>query len=232
MRIHFLQHVPFEDLASMESWAVSRGHAISRTRLFSDEELADLSSFDWLIIMGGPMNIYQEEIYAWLAKEKEYIRQAISGGKIVLGVCLGAQLISDVLGGRVTKNRHKEIGWFPVQLTKEGRDSPIFSSLPDSFGALHWHGDTFSIPPGASRMAESDACSNQAFVLGRAIGLQFHLESNTASIRRLLENCADELTEGPYVQSPEDLAACRDGFDQVNGLMERLLNRIESELGP
>jgi len=81
-------------------------------------------------------------------------------------------------------------------------------------------------------MAESDACSNQAFVLGRAIGLQFHLESNPASIRRLLENCADELTEGPYVQSPEDVAGCRDGFDQVNGLMERLLNRIESELGP
>ena len=167
MRIHYLQHVPFEDLANMESWASSRGHALSKTRLFSGERLPPPSSFDWLIIMGGPMNIYEEERYAWLAEEKEFIKKAVYSGKIVLGVCLGAQLISDVLGGLVTKNRYKEIGWFPVRLTEEGQASPVFSSLPDRFPALHWHGDTFSIPPGASRMAESDAAPIRPLYWGR-----------------------------------------------------------------
>jgi len=231
MRIHYLQHVPFEDLAGMESWALSRCHALSRTRLFCGEELPDPSSFDWLIIMGGPMNIYQEDKYSWLAKEKELIGRAISGGKIVLGVCLGAQMISDVLGGVVTKNRYKEIGWFPVRLTEAGRASPVFSVLPDSFVALHWHGDTFSIPPGAARTAESDACPNQAFILGKAIGLQFHLETTPESMKRLLVNCSDDLAAGPYVQEPQALASGGDGYDCAGSLMERLLDRIESELG-
>ena len=232
MRIHYLQHVPFEDLASMESWAASRGHTLSRTRLFSGERLPDLSSFDWLVVTGGPMNIYQEDRYAWLAEEKEFIGRAISGGKIVLGVCLGAQLISSVLGGMVTKNRYREIGWFQVRLTEEGRASSVFSVLPDRFVALHWHGDTFSIPPGASRMAESDACPNQAFILGKAIGLQFHLESNPESMKRLIDHCAEEMTAGPYVQMPEDLAAARESYDGLRELMESLLDRIERELGP
>ena len=231
MRIHYLQHVPFEDLANMESWASSRGHALSKTRLFSGERLPPPSSFDWLIIMGGPMNIYEEERYAWLAEEKEFIKKAVYGGKIVLGICLGAQLISDVLGGLVTKNRYKEIGWFPVRLTEEGQASPIFSGLPDRFPALHWHGDTFSIPPGASRMAESDACPNQAFILGKAIGLQFHLESNPESMKRLIDHCAEEMAAGPYVQMPEDLAAAQESYDGLRVLMESLLDRIERELG-
>jgi GMP synthase-like glutamine amidotransferase len=200
--------------------------------LFSGERLPDLSSFDWLVVTGGPMNIYQEDRYAWLAEEKEFIGRAISGGKIVLGVCLGAQLISSVLGGMVTKNRYREIGWFQVRLTEEGRASSVFSVLPDRFVALHWHGDTFSIPPGAMRVAESDACPNQAFILGKAIGLQFHLETSPESIKRLLENCGDELAEGHYVQRPEDLAAGQDCFDGLQGLMVRLLDRIEIDLGP
>lgn len=230
MRIHYLQHVPFEDLANIEGWARSRGHDLSRTLLFSDEEFPDQSGFDWLIIMGGPMNIYEHEMYPWLAKEKEFIRLAVAGGKIVLGICLGAQLISDVLGGRVTKNSCREIGWFPVRLTEAGRASSIFSALPDEFAALHWHGDTFSVPPGALRLAESDACANQAFILGKAVGLQFHLESSMESVDRLLENCGDELTEGPYVQKPGDLANQKE-LGGIRELMELLLDRIEKELG-
>lgn len=231
MRIHYLQHVPFEDLANIEAWARSRGHYLTCTMLFADETLPDLSSFDWLIIMGGPMNIYEHDRYPWLLREKEFIRQAVAGGKIVLGICLGAQLISDVLGGKVTGNRFREIGWFPVSLTAEGISSSIFSVLPERFVALHWHGDTFSIPSGASRTAESEACSNQAFILGRAVGLQFHLESSKDSIDHLLENCADELTEGPYVQKPREIDAPAERYDQIEGLMERLLDRIEMEFG-
>jgi len=232
MKIHYLQHVPFEDLANIEAWAKSRGHDITRTQLFSDEALPKMADFDWLIIMGGPMNIYEDDKYPWLSREKEFIRLAIAGDKIVLGICLGAQLMADVLGGIVRRNEYREIGWFSVSLTKEGILSPIFSVLPQRFVALHWHGDTFEIPSGAVRTAESRACKNQAFMQGKAIGLQFHLESSSDSIDHLLQNCADELTEGPYVQRPEELSAHAEQFSQIRGLMEQFLDRVEEELGP
>lgn len=232
MRIHCIQHVPFEGPANIENWAALRCHAVTRTRLFRDEPLPELSDFEWLIVMGGPMNIYEHERYPWLVREKEFLKRAISSGKIVLGICLGAQLISDVMGGRVSRNRYREIGWFQVRLTAEGRASEIFSSLPDAFTALHWHGDAFSIPPGAVRAAESDACSNQAFVLGRAIGLQFHLESNQESMKGLLENCGDELIDGEYVQGAAELTERPGGFDEIRGLMDALLDQIEAVFGP
>ena len=140
--------------------------------------------------------------------------------------------MADVLGGIVRKNENREIGWFQVSLTKEGSLSPFFAVLPERFTALHWHGDTFDIPPGSMRTAESRACSNQAFVLGKAIGLQFHLESSQDSIDHLLQNCADELTEGPYVQRPEELSAHLDRFSQIQGLMEQFLDKVEEVLGP
>lgn len=232
MKIHYIQHVPFEDLANIEAWAKSRGHEITRTRLFSEEALPEMAYFDWLIIMGGPMNIYEHDKYPWLVREKEFIRQAIASDKIVLGICLGAQLMADVMGGSVRKNEYREIGWFPVSLTKEAKASPIFRVLPDRFVALHWHGDTFEIPPGAVRTAESRACINQAFVKGKAVGLQFHLESSRESIARLLESSADELTAGPYVQRPEELSAGPDRYSRIQGLMERFLDKMEDELGP
>ena len=114
MRIHSLEHEPFEGLANIEVWAKSRGYSISRTLLFNNEELPDISDFDWLVIMGGSMNIYEEEKYPWLREEKDFIAEAIAAKKIVLGVCLGSQLAADVLGGRVSRNKYKEIGWFPV----------------------------------------------------------------------------------------------------------------------
>jgi GMP synthase-like glutamine amidotransferase len=232
MKIHYLQHVPFEDLANIESWAKSRGHEVSRTRLFSDEALPEMAHFDWLITMGGPMNIYEHDKYPWLVREKEFIRQAIACSKMVLGICLGAQIMADVLGGKVRRNEDREIGWFPVSLTKEGKASPIFAVLPERFTALHWHGDTFDIPPGAVRTAESQACTNQAFVQGKAIGLQFHLESSQESIARLVQSCAGEMTVGTYVQRPEELSAHPNQFSLLRGLMELFLDKMETELGP
>jgi len=219
MRIHYLQHVPFEDLASIKAWAKDRGHDLSQTLLFRDDPFPDTQDFDWLIIMGGPMNIYEHEKYPWLIREKEFIRRAIAEGKIVLGICLGAQLMADVLGGRVQRNKHREIGWHQVQLTPEAKASPVFQVLPENFMAFHWHGDTFENPPGAVRMAKSLACKNQAFQLGKAVGLQFHLESSRDSIDHLLQNCAEELTEGQYVQRPKELLAHLDRFLEIQASM-------------
>ncbi len=227
MKIHYLQHVPFEDLANIEKWAENRGHDISRTLLFSDDGLPKLEEFDWLIIMGGPMNIYEHSKYPWLIQEKKFIGDVIKGGKVVLGICLGAQLMADVLGGKVIKNEYREIGWHNVRLTPGAKNSRIFGFLPDEFPAFHWHGDTFTIPPGAIHTVESKACKNQAFENGKAIGLQFHLESSIDSIDHLISNCSDELVGGTYVQSPEELLSHLDNLFEINGLMERFLDNME-----
>jgi GMP synthase-like glutamine amidotransferase len=229
MRIHSLEHEPFEGLANIEVWAKNRGHGITRTFLFKNEELPGIDEFDWLFIMGGSMNIYEEEKYPWLASEKNFITEAIANKKIVLGVCLGSQLIADVLGGKVSKNKHKEIGWFPVTLTEEARTSSIFSSFPPAFTAFHWHGDTFSIPSGAVRIAQSKACANQAFEYGRTVGLQFHLEYSAKSIDLMFRNCADEIVEGRYIQKPDEIISQNNNVVETQKLLNLLLDNMEKE---
>jgi GMP synthase-like glutamine amidotransferase len=227
MRIHSLQHVSFENLANIRKWAEKKGWPVSRTLLSAKESFPGLDDFDWLVIMGGPMNIYEETQHPWLAAEKSFITEAIKAGKVVLGICLGAQLIADVLGGKVTQNLHKEIGWYPVELTAAGEKSAVFASFPAQFPAFHWHGDTFAIPPGAVHLARSAACANQAFSYQeRVIGLQFHLESSLEAIQLLSENCGDELEPGRYMQSAAEMASPSE-VARMEKLMGFLLANLE-----
>lgn len=233
MRVHYLQHVSFEGPANIESWAKKQGWEVAGTHMYRSDRLPSMDEFDWLVIMGGPMNIYEEDEFPWLTSEKEFIRQAVESDKIVLGICLGAQLIADALGGRVFRNRYKEIGWFPVTLTQQATSSPPFQGLPDRFAAFHWHGDTFSLPPGAVMLAESEACPAQAYSLreGRVVGLQFHLESTTESVRSLIQNCADDMVEGPYVQHPSAILENMDRFSRIHETMVRMLENIRGLSG-
>lgn len=228
MKIHYFQHVPFEGLGCIGQWAAEKGHAVSATRFYLDEPVPRAEEIDWLVVMGGPMNIYEEAEYPWLAHEKQFIGEAIRGGKAVIGVCLGAQLIADVLGGPVTRNAHKEIGWFPIELTPEAGASDLFGFLPPRLTVLHWHGDTFALPPGAVRIARSEACENQAFLFGgRVVGLQFHLEFTRESLEAILPNCAGELVEGKYIQSAEEMRRLGDGkFEKINAAMRGVLDRL------
>jgi len=228
MRLHYLQHVPFEDLANIKVWAERKDYSISRTLLFNGERLPDTGDFDWLVIMGGSMNIYEDDKYPWLIEEKKFIEKAIANRKIVLGVCLGAQLIADVLGSVVYKNEYKEIGWFPVSLTQESRKSALFNTLPDDFTAFHWHGDTFDLPDGATRIAENEGCANQAFEYNcRVIGFQFHLESSIESINLLLQNCGDEIVAGKYIQTPDEMLSLKHNVQEINRIMDLLLDNME-----
>ncbi len=227
MRIHSLEHEPFEGMANIELWAKNRGHSISRTLFFNNEELPEMNDFDWLFIMGGSMNIYEEEKYPWLREEKNLIAEAIASKKIILGVCLGAQLVADVLGSSVSKNRYDEIGWFPVTLTEEGRNSSIFFSFPGTFTAFHWHGDTFRIPPDAKRIAQSEGCANQAFEFGKTIGLQFHLEYSVESIDLMFRNCGNEIVEGRYIQKPDKIISQNNNVVETQRLLNLLLDNIE-----
>jgi GMP synthase-like glutamine amidotransferase len=227
MRLHYFQHVPFEGLGSIESWAKDMGHDITLTRLFAKDPFPNLDDIDLLVVMGGPMGIYEEHKYPWLFKEKKYIDQAIVNGKIVLGICLGAQLIADVLGAKVYPNTYKEIGWFPIQKTRDTAETRIADFLPEQIDVFHWHGDMFEIPLGAVHIAKSAACENQGFIYdNQVVALQFHLETIEQSARDLIANCENDLTEGPFIQSPEAILTDISRFKKINVLMSELLNHL------
>ena len=222
MKLHYLQHVSFEGIGYIEEWARGRNMDIECTRLFAGDLLPPMEGFDWLVIMGGPMGIYDHKEYPWLIDEKSFIRQAIDAGKTVVGICQGAQLIADVLGARVYPGEHKEIGWFPIRRTK---DAPTW--LPAEILVFHWHGDTFYLPEGAVHLASSDACKNQGFIYkDRVIGLQFHLETTETSMEALIENCSHELVDAPYIQTSNHMRTECTNIPNINTAMAGLLNYL------
>jgi GMP synthase-like glutamine amidotransferase len=241
MRVHYLQHVSFEGIGSIGEWAVLRGHVLTGAEMFraarseppgmagpAMPRQADLDNLDLLVVMGGPMNVYQEAEYPWLVAEKVFIAAAIGAGKPVLGICLGAQLIAAALGGTVSKGAQPEIGWYPVELTSEGRGLPLFAGFPIRFTALHWHGDTFSIPPGATHVASSAACANQAFAYdgGRVVGLQFHLEETRETLSQLIDNAGGELVQGGWIATSEELLAPEAPFALCREMLFSLLDAM------
>jgi GMP synthase (glutamine-hydrolysing) len=176
------------------------------------------------------MNMYEETTYPWLAAEKKFIERAISCHKPILGVCLGAQLLAVVLGGSVTQMLDREIGWFPVELTRAGRDSGLLRDVPKRFMAFHWHGDCFSIPRGAVHVARSDACDEQAFIYGNHVaGLQFHLEPSRESVAAMIRNCGEDLCCGPYIQDPQAIEDCTDHFSTAQRLLFKVLDNLNCE---
>lgn len=227
MKIHVLQHVPFEDEAHIGVWADAKGFPLTRTAFFRGDTLPPPDKIELLVVMGGPMGVYDENDFPWLADEKRFIGNAVSSGKKVIGICLGAQLIAAALGARVYRNLHREIGWFPVRVLPGAAGDPLVSLFPAEFMAFHWHGDTFDIPAGARHWAESAACPGQSFSLGnRVVALQFHLETTARSIGSLLENCRDELTGGPYMQDETSISGSAALIGGANALMEKVLDHL------
>jgi GMP synthase-like glutamine amidotransferase len=227
MRLHWIQHAPFEGLGAIESWVDARGHDLSATRMWCPEPLPAPSDYDGLIVMGGPMSVHDETQHRWLVAEKRFVEQAIHADKPILGVCLGAQMIAHVLGARVVPNAFKEIGWFPVSLTGEARRLDLFRALPDRFDPFHWHGETFDVPHGATRAAFSQACPNQAFLYGsRVLALQFHLEMTREGIQTLVDHCSGDLVTGPYVEPAGAMLNHSGAHARAHGLLEGLLDRL------
>jgi len=235
MRVHCFQHVPFEGLGSITGWLESRAARVTSTRFFAESRLPGMADIDWLIVLGGPMSANDEESCPWLGREKRFIAEAVAGGKIVLGICLGAQLIASALGARVYPNPQPEIGWFPIE-----RTGPAEIALPGRVFAppadgnaqaradvFHWHGETFDLPPGALGFARSEACENQAFVIGdRVVGFQFHLETTPMAARAMIAACGSELVPGRFVQTEEQILAAMENFDRINALMAGVLESL------
>jgi GMP synthase (glutamine-hydrolysing) len=227
MKAHVFQHVPFEWLGSIEPWFKSEKFDVEATRFFRNEAPPKHTEFDWLIVLGGPMNIYQYDEYPWLRDEKDVIARALERGKTVLGICLGAQLIADVLGAETSRNHEREIGWFPVEFHDEIREHPAFKDLEKEQTVFHWHGDTFDIPDGAVEVAQSAGCKNQGFLYGdNVLGIQFHMETTESAARDLIEHSLHEITSGSYVQQPEYILTQSHLFKQINVQMDNLLNGL------
>lgn len=223
MRVHYLQHVPFEGLGSIESLLVAQGCTLSRTCMYQTRPLPSVYALDALIVMGGPMAVHDEDSYPWLTLEKEFIASAIRREIPVFGVCLGAQLIAEVLGAPVTRNMCEEIGWFPVKRIETLSDERI-KNLPISFHALHWHGDTFAVPSGATNFISSEGCANQAFVYGKnVLGLQFHLEMLPSHIRSIYQACGKPEKSGSYIQSLDEMLAPADNFRHAGKILEEFV---------
>jgi GMP synthase-like glutamine amidotransferase len=205
MRLLVLQHVACEGPGSIALWADRHQHQLSILRVDQATALPALANVDWLVILGGPMGVWQEEHYPWLRDEKRFIRDFIATGKPVLGICLGAQLIAAALGASVQPHRQAEIGWFPVELTPAGASHPLLAGIQTPFTPLHWHGDTYALPQGAVQLAKSAACEQQAYAIGtQVLALQFHLEMRLEEVERLLAFTGD-LPTGPWVMSATQL---------------------------
>jgi GMP synthase-like glutamine amidotransferase len=227
MRVHVIQHVAFEGPGAIGEWARERGHSVAVTEQFSGGRLPGINEFDFLVLMGGPMSANDDAHFAWLAPEKKLIGEAVRRQKAILGVCLGAQLIASVLGARVYKNQHKEIGWFPVRLVPEAAGSRLFSGLPAVMTVLHWHGETFDLPQGAVHLAESDGCRNQAFELdGRALALQFHLEVQPEGLEKLIENSAGDIDSGAFIQSAAEMRGSAHLSQSLRPALYAILDRM------
>ncbi len=154
------------------------------------------------------MSANDEDSLPWIAAEIALMREAISAGRRLLGICLGAQLIARTLGGAVRPSAHKEIGWWPILPAAGGEGSALWRTAPETAVVLHWHGETFDVPAGGTRLAASAACPNQAFEWGpRVLALQFHLEATRPLIASWLRQGAEEMAaaRGPWVQAAADL---------------------------
>ncbi len=227
MRIHSLQHVPFEDIGSLIKDIQKHEFSLSTTHWYKGDEAPALESFDVLIVMGGPMGVYDEEIYPWLAAEKKFIARAIAANKKIIGICLGAQLVACVLGAKVSRNPHREIGWFPLKISEGTSDHPIAKILAKYINVFHWHGDTFELPATAQLIASSEACKHQAYVIDKRIyGFQFHLETTETSASALIENCAEDLDESTYVQTADEILKDKQKFIAINQAMSEVFNQI------
>lgn len=228
MDILSFHHVPFEGLGSMIPLIRKGNHSLRSVNLWEGGVLPDPGDFHLLIVMGGPMAVGDVEAYPWLVEEKRFIREAVEGGMKVLGICLGAQLIAEALGGSVSPGTHREIGRHDVIKGPAAEHCALGRALPERFPAFHWHGDCFSIPPGAVPLGCSEACAAQGFVHeDRIVALQFHLEATPDSAAALIRNCPDELAAGgPYVQSPDIIAGTPRDFEEMNSLMELVWNTL------
>ena len=189
MSVLIIKHVDLEGPGLIEDYLKQEKIPYQILNLNTGVRFPKLDGFTHIVILGGPMNVYEEDRYPFLKNEDLFIKEAIQRGKSVLGICLGAQLIAKALGAKVFKAPLKEIGWYDVSLTEDGSKDSLFSHLPKTLSVFQWHEDTFEMPNAGKLIATSTSVPHQAFRYGEnAYGLQFHLEVTEKMIREWMES--------------------------------------------
>lgn len=226
MKIHIIQHVSFEPAGMIADWAKLHQYSLSYSFLFEKEIYwPAVNDVDLLVIMGGPMGVNEEDKFDWLKEEKRFIKDVIAADKIVLGICLGSQLLAEALGAKVYPASEKEIGFFPVTKTTAGKADKVFGAVPESWNVFHWHGDTFDLPDGASHLFTSTACIQQVFRKGKYTGIQFHPELDTALLQSMITNERHELIKARYVQTEEEIMS-NNITEQNRAYLYEILTRL------
>ena len=234
-----LRHMPREDLGAIASHLSNAGLTWEYLDTIGKADSApaeiakpDLRRLAGMIVLGGPMNVDEVEKYPVLGQELQWIREVLTLGLPLLGVCLGAQLLAKALGARVYPNQVKEIGWYELEMLPATAEDPLFAGCAQRGTVFQWHGDTFDLPPGARRLARSAQCRHQAFSYGpAAYGLQFHIEMTAEMIDDWLaapENCA-ELAAFDYIAPAAILAATAESLPKMRLLGDRVLSRFAAQ---
>ena len=232
MKIHIVMHESFEAPAAIESWAKSKRHDISYTRLYQSDQLPDNpDNLDFLIVMGGPQSpatSLTECAHFDAKKEIAFITSAIKADKILLGVCLGAQMIGEALGAKFEHSPQREIGVFELALTEAGKRDQIFSTFPEKFSVGHWHGDMPGLTFESEVLAYSEGCPRQIIRYGpRIYGFQCHFEFTPEAIEGMIENNASELEVYKTLTYSENAGRLRShDFKDINALLSKFLDYL------
>ncbi|MGQ4810423.1 hypothetical protein NKDENANG_03889 [Candidatus Entotheonellaceae bacterium PAL068K] len=233
MRVLVLQHIAVEGPGVLASCLETRGWELETVGLYAGAPLpAHPRRYRAIIVMGGPMGVYDEAEYPFLLQEHRFLERALDHEVPLLGICLGSQLLAKALGARVYRNSCKEIGWDTVELTSAGRADPLFAGLTSPLRVFQWHGDAFELPSGATLLASSARCAHQVFRYGdRVYGLLFHLELTLDMIHTWIATFQDELAGGVDQVTPEQLVAgmARHG-DQYQQNQRRVFSNLLDHL--
>ena len=195
-----IMHADFETPGVIEDWARNKNHAFQVFKPYQAQALPALEKFDSLIVMGGPQSPLELKVSPYLKDEIELIREAIQAQKIVLGFCLGAQLIGKALGAKTETRPEREIGIYPISLTSAGLEDNVFKDFPEQFNVIHWHNDMPGLTKDAQLLAFSEGCPRQAIRYREKVyGLQFHMEITQQGIQELIDACPSNLKPGKFV---------------------------------
>jgi GMP synthase-like glutamine amidotransferase len=222
--ILIIKHIDIEGPGTLGDFLLKKGEPFRVVELNAGEKFSkDLKGIKAVVVLGGPMNVYEEDKYPFLKEENVFIQRILKAEIPYFGICLGSQLLAKAAGARVVRSPVKEIGWYKIALTPDGKNDPFFQGFQEDEDIYHWHGDMFEIPQDGALLASGTGCPHQAFRVGKnAYGIQFHVEVTDRSIK---EWC-DEYSSTDLSGRKEHCAAMLDGYskkkEQFNRQAERL----------